>query len=325
MTRIGMLSAAHLHSGAYGPALNELPNVEFVGLYDNDPERGKERAEAWKTRYFADREALLNEGLDGVVITSENIRHKENCLAAAAHRVNVLCEKPIATTAADAEEMIKACRDAGVILMTAFPCRFSPATVRLKEAVDSGSLGKILAIKGTNRGRNPGGWFNDLSLSGGGAVIDHTVHVADLMRWITGAEPKTVFAEIDNSFHHTDFDDTGTMFIRFDNGMFATIDCSWSRPKCYPTWGDVTMEVIGEKGSMYVDLFAQHFRVYSDATGGGVYAPWGDDIDLEMVRAFVNAIETGAPAPITGEDGLAAVKVAFAAYESAKTKAATAC
>jgi predicted dehydrogenase len=318
-----VLSAAHVHAGSYAACLNVLPNVDFVAVWDNDAERGQNAASVWNVPFQPDLNALL-EAVDAVVITAENARHAELTKAAAAANVAVLCEKPLATSKEDGEAMIAACKEAGVPLMTAFPCRFSPVAMRLKETVDSGVIGKILAIKGTNRGKNPGGWFNDVSLAGGGAVMDHTVHVADLIHWITGAKPATVSAEIDNSFYHGDFDDTGNVFIRYEDGMFATIDTSWSRPKSFPTWGDVTLEIIGETGTLYGDLFAQHFTVYSDITNRVDEAFWGDHSDLGLVAAFVAAVENKTPVPITGEDGLAAAKIALAAYRSANSHTASA-
>lgn len=323
VVRVGLLSAAHVHAGSYAASLNALPNVEFVGVWDDDAARGAAAADGWNTAFYPDLEALLSANLDAVIITAENVQHATLTRAAAAHKLAVMCEKPLSLSVEDGEAMISACREAGVPLMTAFPCRFSPVAKRLKATIESGAIGKVQAIKGTNRGRNPGGWFNDLTKSGGGAVIDHTVHVADLIHWLTGDKASTVFAEVDNSFHHKDFDDAGTMLIRYESGMFATIDCSWSRPKSYPTWGDVTLEIIGEKGSVYGDLFAQHFRVYSEETGRMDDAPWCDNIDLAMLKAFVEAVETGNPVPVTGEDGLAAVKVAFGAYASAKSGSAS--
>lgn len=316
-----MLSAAHVHAGGYAACLNAVPNVDFVGLWDDNVERGESAASVWNVPFQPDLNALLNT-VDAVVITAENVRHAELTRAAAANGCSVLCEKPLATSKADGEAMISACRDAGVQLMTAFPCRFSPVAIRLKQTVDSGAIGKVLAIKGTNRGKGPGGWFADLKLSGGGAVMDHTVHVADLIHWITGARARTVSAEVDNSFRHGDYDDAGNVFIRYEDGMFATIDCSWSRPKSFPTWGDVTLEIIGEKGSVYGDLFAQHFTVYSDITNRVDEAFWGDGLDLGMIAAFAASVEQGTPVPITGEDGFAAAKIALAAYESVKTHSA---
>lgn len=320
MVKVGIMSAAHLHANAYAACLNALPNVEFVGVWDNDAPRGEAAASVWGAPFIAERDALLD-AVDAVVITSENVYHAELTMAAAAKKRAVLCEKPLATTLEDGEAMIAACREASVPLMTAFPCRFSPVAMRLKATVDEGKIGRVVAIKGTNRGRNPGSWFNDPSLAGGGAVMDHTVHVADLIRWITGAEAASVYAEIDNSINHAGFDDCGTLMIRYDNGLFATLDPSWSRPKVFPTWGDVTLDIIGETGSVYGDLFAQHFTITSDETSDITQGFWGDDIDLGMVAAFVRAVENGDPMPITGEDGLAAAKVALAAYRSADTGA----
>lgn len=317
MVKVAILSAAHLHANAYAACLNALPNVEFVGVWDNDTERGQAAAAVWGTAFVADRDTLLDSA-DAVIITAENAYHSEYTQAAAARKCAVLCEKPLATTIKDGEVMIAACREAGVPLMTAFPCRFSPVAMRLKATVDSGKIGRVVAVKGTNRGRNPGSWFNDTKLAGGGAVMDHTVHVADLIRWISGAEATSVFAEIDNSINHSNFDDCGTLMIRYDSGMFATLDPSWSRPKSFPTWGDVTLEIIGETGSVYGDLFAQHFMVYSDESNDVSQGFWGDDIDLGMVAAFVDAVANGTPVPVTGEDGLAAAKVALAAYRAAE-------
>src|SRR5205085_9251107 len=124
---------------------------------------------------------------------------------------HVLCEKPLATTLEDGQEMISACREAGVQLMTAFPCRFSPAMVRLKATLDTGKIGDVIAIRGTNRGRCPFDWFVNLPLSGGGAVIDHTVHVTDLMRWLLGREVTSVYAESSNRMYSQEFDDTGML------------------------------------------------------------------------------------------------------------------
>ena len=114
----------------------------------------------------------------------------------------------------------------------------------------------VLAVKSTNHGMCPGDWFVQKELSGGGAVMDHTVHVADLLRDLLKAEAATVYAEISNQIRRSDTDDIGIMTIEFSNGVFATLDGSWSRPpKSYPTWGDVTMEVVGTTGTATMDMF----------------------------------------------------------------------
>jgi len=190
--------------------------------------------------------------------------------------------------------------------------------------VESGDIGDILAVRGTNRGRCPGGWFIQKELSGGGAVMDHTVHVTDLLRFLLAAECSTVYCEADNGLLHGDFDDTGFLQLSFQSGVFATLDASWSRPKTFPTWGDVTMLVVGTKGTVEMDMFAQESILYSDIAGNVSYQGWGSDIDGGMVRAFVHSLQTGEPVPITGIDGLRAVEVVEAAYRSTATGQAVA-
>jgi UDP-N-acetylglucosamine 3-dehydrogenase len=316
--RIGIMSVAHMHAHAYASAINEIPEAELVGIADHDAARTADAAKQHNTRAFAGYEELLGAGLNAVVVASENVHHRRLTEMAANAGLHVLCEKPLATSPEDGDAVIAVCRNAGVQLMTAFPCRFSPAMVRLKEAVDEGRIGKVLAMRGTNRGRCPYDWFVDPKLSGGGAVIDHTVHVTDLMRWVLGKEVTEVYAEIDNRMNHQQFDDVGFLTMEFEGGVFATLDTSWSRPKSFPTWGDVTLAVVGEKGTLSLDMFAQNLTLYSDRTGGASWVPWGSNIDLLMMQAFVKSVADGARVPVTGEDGLRAAEVALAAYASAK-------
>ena len=319
--KIGMMSFAHMHATSYAHSIASRADTEMVGIADESPERARQMAERYETRAFESYEALLAEpGLDAVVVCSENVKHRGLVELAAGAGKHVLCEKPLATTLEDGEAMIAACRNAGVQLMTAFPCRYSPVMQRLKATVDSGSAGEVLAFRGTNRGRNPGGWFIDKSLSGGGAMIDHTVHVTDLMRWLLRDEVKDVYAEISNGIGHHDFDDVAFLTMSFRKGAFGTLDASWSRPKSYPTWGDVTLEVVTERGTLSMDMFAQNLALYSDATDSVSWHNWGGNMDDGLVAAFAAAIAEGSPVPITGEDGLRAAEVALAAYKSAEQR-----
>jgi predicted dehydrogenase len=318
MTRIGLISTAHMHVGSYVHQLKGLDGVQITGLYDDEPARQKERAALFDVEEKPSLEALL-ESCDAVVICSENSKHKEFTLAAARVGRHVLCEKPLAPAPDDAREMVDACGAAGVKLFTAFPCRFSPAFEQLKRAIDSGALGEVLAARCTNQGMCPGGWFVQKELSGGGAVMDHTVHVTDLLRVLLADEASEVFCESGNGLNHGDFDDTGFLTLTFERGVFATLDASWSRPKSFPTWGNVTMAVIGTKGVIELDMFAQESALYSDKTGKVRYQGWGSDIDKGLVSAFCAELRGGSTAIATGIDGLRAVEVVEAAYQSVET------
>ncbi|SEO88845.1 Gfo/Idh/MocA family protein [Paenibacillus sp. OV219] len=317
--KVGMISFAHGHAFSYFNSLQQLPDVQVVGIADDSKSRVADITERHGIPYYADYKQLLAQDVDAIVICSENVHHAKLVIDAARAKKHVLCEKPLGVSVEEMQQMIDVCKENGVQLMTAFPCRYLAAVISAKEAIDRGDIGEIVAIKGTNHGGNPGGWFVDPSLSGGGALLDHTVHVMDLMNWVLQSPVKEVYAYAATLFTEgLAVDDAGMLHVKFDNGVFAVLDTSWSRPKSFPTWGDVTMEIVGTKGVISVDGLAQKNDLFSDATGKGVYSFWGDDMDFYMIQDFVNALVQGKPVPITGEDGLKAAQVAIAGYESNK-------
>jgi predicted dehydrogenase len=315
--KIGMISFAHSHANSIMNELLAIPGVEIAGIYDDQRERVVKITENRGIPYFEDHRRLLETDLDAVVICSENVHHAKYTMEAAAAGKHVLCEKPLGITVDEMKRMIESCRRDGVQLMTAFPCRYLPAVIQAKAAVERGEIGDIMAIKATNRGRMPGRWFVQKELSGGGAVLDHTVHVMDLMNWFTGSEPEEVYAEAGTLFHDgLGIDDAGIVHVRFANGVAAVIDPSWSRAKSFPTGGDVTMRLIGTKGVIDVNALGQVNELYSDELGKMQWSYWGDGMGGYMVQAFVEAVRNGTNVPITGEDGLRSAAVAVAAYES---------
>jgi len=309
-----------LHASGYARSLNELPQAELAGIWDEDSQRGQKMAEKLSSRFYPSLDDLLVTDIQGVIITSPNADHRQHAEAAARAKKHILSEKPIASTIEDAQAMIDAAKAAGVHLGTAFPCRHIPAAKRLKELVASGDLGEILAVRGTNRGTMPGGWFIEREKSGGGAVMDHTVHIADLLRFLLEDEVKTVYAEIDTKFYDMDIDDCGTLILEFNRGTIGSHDPSWSRPnKAYPTWGDVTLKVVGTQGTVEMDSLRQRIEVYSSEKIKAVWDYWGESSGLAMVADFVSAIQEDREPAATGLDGLKALEVALAAYKSAET------
>lgn len=318
--KVGFISFAHMHATSYLFGMLKRDDVEVIGIADEDAERVRPYSVDRGIPYYADYNELLAQELDAVVICSENARHAEITKRAAAAGKHVLCEKPLGLSEAEMLEMIQVCKDNGVQLMTAFPCRYISSVRQAKEAIDAGQIGDILAMKGTNRGTMPGGWFIEREKSGGGAVLDHTVHVMDLMHWFTGSKAEEVYAHAETLFNDTEIDDAGMVHVKFANGVVAVLDPSWSRNRTFPTWGDVTLEIIGTKGVLNIDSFAQKNDVYSDVTGKASWSFWGDDMDEGLVNSFVESIRDGKPVEITGEDGYLSARVAIAAYESASTK-----
>lgn len=323
--RIAILSAAHLHADAYVGNLRRSPDVELIGIADDDNARAIQFAAAHGITAFASIEALLAEQPDGVIVCSENSKHAPLVLAAAEAGAHVLCEKPLATTLEDAQDMIAACERAGVILMTAFPMRFSPPVLEVKALIDANGLGEIYGCNTTNQGQCPKhhrAWFVDPALAGGGALADHTVHLADLLRWMLQSEIVEVYARTNHILYADDAPDVetgGLLMLTFANGTFASIDCSWNKPLSYPTWGGLAMDFVAEKGYVKLDAFKQHMPVYRTGSDRAAWAFWGSDSDQAMVDEFTACIREQRPPRVTGEDGLKALKVVLAAYRSATT------
>jgi len=319
--RVGLVSVAHGHVGSYAHNLALHPRTSVSGVWDNDQSRGKQFAEEHGLTFFEELDDLLAV-CEAVTICSENNYHAEHVERCADAKKHILCEKPVVAKREEFERVRAAVERNEIKFMTAFPCRFSPAWQALKARVQKGELGSIRAINATNRGTCPGSWFINPDLSGGGAMIDHVVHVADLLRDLLQVEPSSVYAQIGNNMYGQTWDDTAMVSLEYPNGVFATLDSSWSRPPSFKTWGDVTIKIVGEAGVLNLDMFGQgidHYR--NDAKVSHVLQSYGSDLDGAMVDAFVRSVLDGDPIPVTLEDGLAAVSVSLRAYESTRTKA----
>lgn len=320
LVRIGFLGIAHLHSASYVQNLLTMHGVEVVGMWDHNDAIAAEWSSQYGVPRFASADALLNAELDAVVVCSENAHHRPLVEQAAGRVKAILCEKPIATTVADAQAMIDRCAATNTKLQIAFPVRFAPTVIELKRQLDAGLLGEVFTVNCTNHGSMPGGWFTVPELAGGGAVLDHTVHVIDVLRWFFNAEVTEVYAEIGDSLLHPGLgiDDAGLLSFTLSNGVYGTLDTSWSRPPSYTIWGDVKLEILGERGVIYADTLHQYITVASNAAGKTRWIGYGSNIDRGLMTDFVEMIRTGREPSITGEDGLRAMQVALAAYESAR-------
>ncbi|HDP76661.1 MAG TPA: Gfo/Idh/MocA family oxidoreductase [Mesotoga infera] len=314
MTKIGILGIAHMHGYSYARTLNGMNNVEITGLYDDDRSRMNKACKDLGIKPYEHPEELVAES-DGVIVTSENSTHRKYVEIAALKGRHVLCEKPIATTVKDADAMVKICKENNAKLQMAFPVRYSASIRKAKEIIRAGSLGDIINLVGTNHGRMPGGWFTNPELSGGGAVMDHTVHVVDIVRWLLDCEFTTVYATFGTLIHGIQVEDCGLEMFKLSTGQYMTLDCSWSRPRAHPYWGDVTLRIVGTEGTLFLDVFNSKIEVYSNETGSS-WENYGDNLDQLLIEEFVEVLKSGRNPFTTGEDGLQALKVVCSAYRS---------
>lgn len=325
--RIGILSLAHVHAATYVEILSNLEDVELVCA---DPQasddgsgqlRGQRLAESLGTTYVPSYEEVFASSPDGVIICSESARHLELTRLATKFATPILCEKPLATTLHDAAAMIKLCEDADVDLMTAYPVRFHPDFQTLVDTVRSGALGAVLSVSGTNNGQAPIAarpWFVDEQLAGGGAVMDHTVHLADLLDELLGSKAKQVYAQANDIVHRdkVEVETAGLIAITYEDDTFATIDCSWSAPASYPAWGGLTLTIECEQGRVHFDAFSNRFDHYGKRANKLRWVDYGVNLDELMLVAWLDSIRSGVGAQPDGPTGYRSLQIVDAAYRS---------
>jgi UDP-N-acetylglucosamine 3-dehydrogenase len=318
----------HRHAPEY--AYNE--HVEIVAFCDPVRERAEVMAEEYGGKVYTDYLELFNsEELDAVSVCTPNLYHAPISIAAARAGLHVLCEKPMATSEADALRMIAAAKENGVILMIGHNQRLMPAHVKAKEILKQGDLGRVLTFR-TAFG-HPGpeswsiegkeGWFFQKDIAVVGAMGDLGVHKADLMRWILDDEVSEVSAFVETLHKEgTAVDDNAICILRMRQGAIGTLTASWTYYKgednstvLYCEHGvikigtDPNDQIIVEK----TDDTIQRYNVGAIATNTG-------QTHSGVIDAFINSIVTNSPPPIPGEEGMKSLKVILAALESAERK-----
>lgn len=316
--KVGLLGTSHVHAGTYLKCLQRNPNVQVVGVFDNRKEALRDPGVFDVLKRYESPQALLEQRPDLVFLCAENTKHVELFRQAADAGVDVICEKPLATTAEDLIFMRSHAKAKRIRLMTTYPNRYIHAYQRALKAYREGDLGRLIGIKATNKGELVGGWFKEPELSGGGAIMDHTVHVADLCNHLLGEAPVWVRAVCATRLHESiSVDDVALVSFTYPSGVFVTLDTSWSRTGGFPYARDLTLHLIGDKSSVMVDYFAEHLDVYRN----DVPATWryyGEDKDQLMVDDLIDAYLSGREFGITGQDGVLSALVAVAAYKSVR-------
>jgi predicted dehydrogenase len=324
---VAILGCAHQpHAWSYARALTSLPAARLVGVHDADAGLGHSVADDFGVPWTDDAEALLSSSdVQAVVVCSPTSQHRADVELAAGHGLHVLCEKPVATRVEDAEAMLAAVDAAGIQLHVAFVSRFLPQVRQVKDALDSGRLGHVVGLRAGNRGRPPlppgyPSWITDPEQSGGGALIDHSVHLTDLVRHLTGLEVEQVAAEAGSLLWSAGVEDCALLSLRLEGGAVAALDPSWSVPADNPWDYDFFLRLVGTAGAVDLDDLAASVTLVSPRAGRGMrLVGFADDPDAAMVEAFVASMRAGEVLDpcATGVDGLRALQVALAGYASA--------
>ena len=261
---------------------------------------------------------IEEENLDGVSICTFPSTHKEIAIEALNKGVNVLCEKPLAVSTNEAKEMVEAARNNRVLLMTAFKFRFFDEVLTARQLISQGEIGKIIMFRNMFGGAADMSkkWFSKKEISGGGVLIDNGVHAIDLFRFLSG-EVRNVSARVATFVQDIEVEDTARVLIEMENGALGSIDLSWS----IPIPQDLYLEIYGSEGSIMVGL--NNVRYRTERSGKWVEVRKNkESLDpfSKEVNHFVECIQRKESPIVDGVDGLRAMEVIEAVYESANQK-----
>ena len=302
----------------------DVYDADLVGVVDPIAERAQQVAEKTGAKYAATSvsELLTHTEVDGVVLTSPAATHLEQVRDLTARGLNILCEKPLATSLSDALEVVEIVSSANVIFQVAFNRRFARSWQDAKQAIVRGEIGKIERISSTTR--DPGPFKADPNKVADWTIFNETlIHDFDTILWLNeGARPVQVFTAADAlvapEAKPNGFLDSSVVTITFDNGAIATAEASFRAMYGY----DLRGEVFGSKGMASMGgLPNTAFRLYTEA---GMSAPTeGTDESrfhasyVAEIEAFIQALNGQEPPTFpTVYDGLAAQCLADAAIRS---------
>jgi predicted dehydrogenase len=316
----------------------QCPEAELVALCDLDAGRLERVAQEMEPRRtYGSIEALLADPeLQAVSVALPNALHAPVTLQALEAGKHVLCEKPLAMNAGEAEEMVATARRLGRKLMVHFNVRFNPVCQAVKQVVESGVLGEIYyarSIWHRKRGiPGLGRWFTSKTAAGGGALIDIGVHRLDLALWLMGYPRPVSVTGISHGAlgrklaeaqgQRFDVDDLAAGFIRFENGAALILEASWASntEKREDQW----TQLFGMEAGALIRNLDEGYRFEARIYRGGdtevteevpETPAAGETAQQHFCRAILNDTEPMA----TGEQGLTVMRVLDAIYESAAT------
>jgi predicted dehydrogenase len=327
-------------AGNPASAYRDLPGVDLVACSDVDPVR----ADCFAERYGAQPagpDAVFDLGLDLVSVCTPHPSHEAVVTAAAARGVHVLCEKPIAIDLGAAARMVAACEAAGVTFGVLFQRRFWPAAMRIRRAIDDGTLGtpflghaSVLLHRDTAY-YTADAWRGMWATDGGGVLMTQAVHNIDLLQWYMGTAVEVSAAHA-TVVHGAaiEVEDTAVATIRFAGGGLATLSASTALTPGLGTRVLVTGRTGASAGlAEYPEGSEARIDVWAVPGAEAVTPPFGDGLtgDLELSRIngslapfhalqiadFVTAVREGREPAVTGREATKSLAILTALYASA--------
>ncbi len=315
--RIGVLGAARITPPALLEPARALPGVEVAAIAARDPARAREMAAAHgiPVVYPSYAELVNAPDLDAVYVPLPNSAHCEWTVRALDAGKHVLCEKPLASNAAEAERMARVAAETGRVLVEAFHYRYHPLAARVRELLAGGAIGRLIRAEGTfTVPIVPTDIRFDLALAGG-ATMDLGCYPLQMLRFFPGEEPAVVSARAREG--PPGIDVAMEAELSYASGATGRMTCSMEAG--VRTWA--AFEARGDRGTLrVVNPLAPHIgHQLSVATDSGERAETvpGDTTYLHQLRAFAAAVRGSRPAPTDAAEGVANMRLIDAVYRKA--------
>jgi len=339
MVKIGIIGCGKIAQLRHIPEFADNQSVTLHGFFDANQDRCRAIAAQYGGVAYESVEAMLaDEAIDAVSVITPNFTHASISIAALKQGKHVLCEKPMAVTLADCEEMVQVSEEMGKKLMIAHNQRFNPSHVLAKQLLEQGAIGEVISFRtsfahsGADNWSVDGAnsWFMDKSKSHFGAFADLGVHKTDLMVYLLGQRIARVSACIgtlnkrDGEGKLISVDDNAYCTYVMENGIMGTMNASWTNHG----QEDNSTSIYGTTGSMHIYRSAEHPIVIERSGAADEY--YGEDAmqtndnqtKSGVMDAFARCIAEDKEPAVSARSVLAAMRAIFAGEESARQNSA---
>ena len=332
--KIGVIGCGSIAKHRHLPEYAANTQIKIAAVCDIVKTRADETAVLYGAKSYESYEELLqNSEIDAVSVCTPNYLHAPISIAALKAGKHVLCEKPMATSRADAEEMIEAARTSGKKLMIAHNQRFVPSHTKARDILASGEIGKVYSFRTAFGHPGPEGWsvdgkdswFFEKEKAFIGAMGDLGVHKTDLIRYLLNEEIVEVGSFVETSAKEfATVDDNAVCILKSESGIIGTLAASWA----YTASEDNSTIIYGEKAILRLEDDPVNSLVVQYQTGevvkyelGGIQTnDSGGQSSSQVINKFVDSIVSDKDVPVSGMEGMNSLQVVLAALESNETK-----
>ena len=337
MFNIGIIGCGKIAQVRHIPEYADHPQAKLAGFFDLNTKRAEELAEKWGGKAYSSWEEMLSDpAIDAVSVCVANNAHASISIAALKAGKHVLCEKPMATTLEECEEMVAAAKESGKFLMIGQNQRLTRAHQKARELVEQGVLGEILSFRTTfghggpetwsvDPGKNT--WFFDKNKAAMGAMADLGIHKTDLIQYLTGQTVVETTAKVTTLDKRgadgqlIGVDDNAICIYRLKNGAIGTMTASWT----FYGAEDNSTVLYGTKGNLRIYDDPNYSMKLISANGEKTLyeleAIQTNDNQTKsgVIDCFMDCLVNNKAPEISGESVLTAMRAVFASLESSAT------